>query len=293
MRLPPFRPMRQGFCTCLPKYSLNTYVGRCAHQCIYCYAVKFPSFVGDLKPRLKLLEEIENMAENTKPKLPVMISDCTDPYQPLEKHYGITRKCTEVLVKQGFPILIVTKSDMVARDIDLFKKTPTVVSVSVTTLRDDIAELIDPHAPPPERRLSALQNVASHDLPPVARIDPIIPTINDDEKDLKSLVTELSDVGVKQVTVATMKPVKGFFQNMEYLNSKICRNLAKIYECGEYVMGYRYLSRDLRWKILHKLYVMVRKQGMEFACCREGFTQLNTALCDGTRYCREQFETKF
>jgi len=159
MKLPLFNAPRAGFCTCLPKYNLNTYLGRCAHKCVYCYAVKFPSFVGPTRPRLKLLEQIESMARNTKQKLPVMMSDCTDPYQPLEREHKITRRCAEVLARHGFPLLIVTKSDMVVRDIDIFKQTQTVVAVTVTTQHEDIVSLIEPYAPPPERRLSALQKI--------------------------------------------------------------------------------------------------------------------------------------
>src|SRR3972149_2950954 len=122
MRLPLFNSHKAAFCTCLPKYNLNTYLGRCAHQCIYCYAVKFPSFVGPSQPRLKLLEQIEELAENTRLKLPVMLSDCTDPYQPSEVEHRVTRKCVEELAEHGFPLLIVTKSDMVTRDIDVFKR---------------------------------------------------------------------------------------------------------------------------------------------------------------------------
>jgi len=147
MRLPLFNSPRAGFCTCLPKFNLNTYLGRCAHECIYCYAVKFPSFVGRTLPRLKLLDQIESMAENTKHKLPVMMSDCTDPYQPLEAERKITRRCAEVLAKHGFPLLIVTKSDMVTRDLDVFKRTPTVVAMTITTPHEDVAKLIEPFAP--------------------------------------------------------------------------------------------------------------------------------------------------
>ena len=127
MRLPLFNAYRRAYCTCQPKYNLNTYLGRCQHQCIYCYATKFPSFTGPAKPRLTLIENINRMVKNTKKKLPVMLSDCTDPYQPLEEHYKITRKCVETLAKHGFPLLIVTKSHLVTRDIELFQKTPTVV----------------------------------------------------------------------------------------------------------------------------------------------------------------------
>jgi len=293
MKLPIFNAPRTGYCTCLPKYNLNTYLGRCAHACIYCYAVKFPSFVGPTSPRLKLLDQIENMARNTRRKLPVMMSDCTDPYQPLERKHKITRRCAEVLAKHRFPLLILTKSDLVTRDLDVFKQTPTVVSITVTTLREDIANFIEPYAPSPDRRISALQKVADKDIPAVARIDPITPTINDDEKDFERLVSTLADVGVKQVTIATMKPVRGFFSTLKQTNPVVYERLFQLYADGKWIIGYKYLHTERRRRILEKLRPIVLKHELGFASCREGFSQFNTVLCDGTTYCRNSLNAYF
>ena len=287
MNLPLFNSTRKGFCTCLPKYNLNPYLGRCAHQCIYCYASKFPSFIGSPKPRLKLLDQIENMAKNTRLKLPVMISDCTDPYQPLEKEYEITRRCIQILSKHSFPLLIVTKSDLVLRDISIFKQTKTVVSVTVTTITENIAKTIEPSAPSPNRRISALQKIAENGIPAVARIDPIIPTINDNEKDFEKLVSTLADIGVRQVTIATVKPVKGFFSSLRQTLPEVYERLNKIYSDGKWVLGYKYLHEEKRLKILEKMRPIVLKHGLHFASCRESFPQYNTTLCDGSAYCRE------
>ena len=291
MKLPVFNSPKAGYCTCLPKYNLNTYLGRCAHACIYCYAVKFPSFVGPTLPRLKLLDQIESMARNTQRRLPVMLSDCTDPYQPLENEYKITRRCAQVLAKNGFPLLIVTKSDLVTRDLDIFGQTRTVVSITVTTLREDVAAFIEPSAPSPDRRVSALTKVTGRDIPAVARIDPIIPTVNDDEKDFEKLVSELADVGVKQVTVATMKHVRGFFSTLKHTNPDVHRELYRLYADGKRVVGYKYLRVERRKEILERLRSIVLKHGLFFASCREGFPQFNTALCDGTTYCRNLLNT--
>ena len=293
MQLPLFNSPKAGLCTCLPKYNLNTYLGRCAHGCIYCYAVKFPSFNGPTQPRFQLLEQIEKMAEGTKHKLPVMISDCTDPYQPLEAEHEITRKCAEVLAKHGFPLLIVTKSDLVIRDIDVFKLTPTVVSITVTTPRDEIAKLIEPFAPPPEKRFSALQKIVENGITAVARIDPILPTINDDEKDLEMLVSTLADIGVKQVTTATMKHVKGFLPKLQQIDHEAYNRLTKEYADGTWAVGYKYLPKPKRKKIIETLRSIVLKHSLAFASCREGFPEYNTAFCDGTAYCRSSLDTHF
>jgi len=286
MKLALFNSPKNAFCTCLPKYNLNTYLGRCSHKCIYCYAIKFPSFVGELKPRIKLLNNIETMVKNTKLILPVMLSDCTDPYQPMEEKYGITRKCIEVLIKHGFPILIVTKSDLVLRDLDLFKKSKAVVAITITTMNHKIVELIEPYAPSPERRIKALEKLAKNGIPTIARVDPIIPTLNDNEEEFEKLVKKLAIIGVKQITISTLKPVKGFFLSLSKLDPKLARRLKEIYSNGKWIAGYKYLNENLRNRIVQKFRAIVLKYGLDFASCRENKPELNTSFCDGSFYCR-------
>jgi DNA repair photolyase len=292
MKLPRFNTFAKGFCTCLPKYNLNTYLGRCGHGCIYCYAVKFPTFNGPPVPRMKLAEQIEQMARNTAPKLPVMISDCTDPYQPLETKHQITRECIQTLAKHGFPLLIVTKSDLVTRDIDLFQKTPTVVSITITTINEDIAKQIEPNASSPAKRIIALQKIVAAGIPATARIDPIIPYVNDDTEEFENLVSTLATTGVKQVTVSTVKPVRGFFAKIKQTLPEKHEKIAEAFGDAKWMMGYKYLSEEKRKTIIDKMRPLVLKYGLEFAACREGFPQLNTTLCDGTAYCRNML-TKY
>jgi DNA repair photolyase len=227
------------------------------------------------------------MAKDTKPKLPVMISDCTDPYQPLEKKYAITRECIKTLSKHGFPVLIVTKSDLVLRDLDILKQANAVVSMTVTTLAEDIVNVIEPYAPSPSRRILALQKISENGIPAVARIDPIIPMINDDEKDFEKLVSALAAVGVKQVTISTVKPVRGFFSHLKQACPNVYEKLNKIYSDGKWISGYKYLHDEKRLRLLERFRPIVLKHSMHFASCREGFKEYNTAACDGSAYCRE------
>lgn len=287
MGLSVFKSVKELFCTCLPKYNINPYLGRCGHNCIYCYAIKFPSFTGPTLPRLKLKEEISKMVKGTRFRLPVMLSDSTDPYQPLEREYEITRKCVEVLAEHKFPILIVTKSDLVVRDIDIFKRTLTVVSMSITTTRDEIANLIEPNSPKPHARFLALKRIAEENIPTVVRIDPIVPSINSDMKDLENIVLEASKIGVRQITASTMKIVKGLLPFIKCVNPFLSKKLAELYSDGEWIRGYKYLNRSLRLRILAGLKSIVERYGLKFATCREGFPSLNTTICDGTSYCRK------
>lgn len=286
MMLPSFNTVKACFCTCPPKYNLNTYLGRCMHNCLYCYAIKFPKFIGPVTPRLRLKEDILKMVGGTRLRLPVMLSDTTDPYQPIERKYEVTRACLEALAKHGFPILIVTKSDLVVRDLDIFKKTPTVVSITITTSRNTIAAAIEPGAPSPEARFTALKKIADEGIPTVVRIDPIIPTVNSDMEDLEKIVSRAAEIGVKQITASTMKLVKGLLPHVRQVNPKLSERMEKIYADGEWIRGYKYLRRDLRLKILKDVKFLVEEHDLKFAACREGFPNLNTVICDGTFYCR-------
>jgi DNA repair photolyase len=286
MKLPLFKPARTLFCTCPPKYSLNTYLGRCAHGCIYCYAPKFPSFIGPPRPRTALLGTIDDMVEGTRERLPVMLSDCTDPYQPLELEHGITRRCIRVLAEHRFPLLIVTKSDLVTRDLDLFIRTRTTVAMTVTTLRDDVAALLEPHAPLPSARISALQEIADKGIPTVARVDPIVPMINDDEGDIEKLVKALAEAGVRQITTSTLKPLDAFLPALRDASPDLHRKVRDLYGDGKRIAGYRYLLKPKRQEIIERIRRVAIGCGLQFASCREGLPELNTSLCDGTAYCR-------
>ncbi|MGP3668134.1 MAG: SPL family radical SAM protein [Candidatus Bathyarchaeota archaeon] len=280
--LPRFNLVRKAYCTCPPKYNLNPYLGRCMHGCLYCYAVKFPSFNGPVKPRENLPEILEKVAEKTKLRLYVMLSDSTDPYQPIEENLGLTRKCLKILAKHGFSVLVVTKSDLFLRDLDVLTKTRSVVSVTVTTLKEDVAKTFESYAPTPEKRVKALEFAAKKGLPVVARVDPVIPWVNDNENDFRRLVLTLKSVGVKQVVVSTLKPVKGFFAKLRKVNPKLSEKIESIYRSGKQIAGYRYLPDEFRFKIISKLRSIVLDEGLHFSSCREGFPQLNTTICDGS-----------
>ncbi|MEM1606554.1 MAG: radical SAM protein [Candidatus Bathyarchaeia archaeon] len=286
MSLPLFNRAKSSLCTCLPKYNINPYLGRCSHNCIYCYAIKFPSFNSPVTPRLNLKEEIFKIVKRTRTRLPVMLSDSTDPYQPLERNYEITRRCIEALAENRFPILIVTKSDLVVRDIDILKKTQTVVSMTITTTRSDIARIIEPNAPEPNARFHALKRIIDENISAVVRIDPIIPSINSDIKDLEKIVSKSSEIGVKQITASTMKIVRNLIPYIRHENPGLSKRLIDLYKDGEWIGSYKYLRRDIRRSILVGLKSIVEGYGLMFATCREGFPDLNTTICDGTAYCR-------
>ncbi|RLI23803.1 radical SAM protein [Candidatus Bathyarchaeota archaeon] len=285
--LPRFRSPPEAYCTCPPKFNINPYLGRCGHGCLYCYSVKFPAFRGEVKPRFELLERLKHKRRLAAVKLPVMLSDCTDPYQPIERKTLLTRRILELLVDDGFPILIVSKSDLVVRDLDLLAKTSAVVTLTVTYLDEGFTSFMEPGAPPPSKRIEALRRLSKAVIPVGARIDPIIPGLNDDPRGLKELVETLASSGVRHVTVSTLKPVRGFFKTLKRLNLDLYYRLRNVYSKGRWIHGYKYLPEDYRRRIVETMRSLVLGYGMSFASCRENLACLNTDICDGTGLIRK------
>lgn len=174
--------------------SLNAYRG-CEHGCIYCFARPTHAF-HDLSPGLdfetKLFAKPDAptllRAELSKPSYwcgPIAMGTNTDPYQPIEREWRITRDCIEVLAETDHPLMITTKSDRVTRDIDLLgpmaEKHLTSVMVSVTSLDPRIAMTLEPRAPAPRKRLQAIRALTAAGIPVQVSVSPLIPAITDHE----------------------------------------------------------------------------------------------------------------
>ncbi|MGE0735091.1 MAG: PA0069 family radical SAM protein [Alphaproteobacteria bacterium] len=181
--------------------SLNPYRG-CEHGCVYCFARPTHAWLG-LSPGLdfesKLLAKPEAAklldAELRKPgyKCQVLaMGTNTDPYQPIEREYRITRQVLEVLSRFNHPVSIVTKSSLVTRDIDILAGMATrklaKVFVSITTLDANLARKLEPRAASPDRRLAAISELAAAGIPVGVMVAPVIPvlTANDTERVLEA-----------------------------------------------------------------------------------------------------------
>ena len=215
-----------------------------------------------------------------------MLSDATDPYQPLESKFKVTRNCLEILVKHGFPILITTKSDLVVRDLDLLKEN-SVVAITITHLDDEACRKLEPGAPPPSARLKAVEKLSSSGVPVIVRVDPIIPGFNSDFHLLEELITRIRDAGAKQVTVSTLKLVPGLLKALKEVAPELAKKLASMYVGGKKAAGYTYLPVSTRLLIIKRARSIALSKGLEFASCREGLAELNTAVCDGTGWLKK------
>ena len=188
--------------------SINPYRG-CEHGCIYCFARPSHAF-HDLSPGLDF--ESRLFAKPDAPELlrkelssrgylvkPIAFGTNTDPYQPIEKDWRITRGCLEVLAETQHPLTITTKSDRVLCDLDLLSamaaKQLVSVAVSITSLDPRIAMTLEPRAPAPHRRLAAIRALSAAGVPAYVSIAPVIPAITDHE--LEHLLEAAAEAGAR------------------------------------------------------------------------------------------------
>ncbi len=174
--------------------SINPYRG-CEHGCTYCFARPSHAYMGlspglDFETRLfakpnapELLEK-ELAAAGYQPRT-IAIGTNTDPYQPIERQWKLTRRILEVLEAANHPVGIVTKNHLVTRDIDILarmaEKGLAKVAISVTTLDPKLARSLEPRASTPPKRLEAIRMLSEAGIPTAVLVAPIIPVVNDAE----------------------------------------------------------------------------------------------------------------
>ena len=188
--------------------SINPYRG-CEHGCVYCFARPTHAYLGmspglDFETKIvakhdaaALLEQ-ELSRPSYRPKV-IALGTNTDPYQPLERRLGITRQVLEVLQRCRHPISIVTKSDLVLRDLDILapmaERRLVRVMISVTSLDRHLARKLEPRAPTPSRRLTALRALNAAGVPAGVLAAPMIPAINDME--LEAILEACAQAGAE------------------------------------------------------------------------------------------------
>ncbi len=188
--------------------SINAFRG-CEHGCIYCFARPTHAYL-DLSPGLDFETKLfakPNAAELLRATLakrgyqprPIAMGTNTDPYQPIEARYRITRQVLEVCLDARHPVTITTKSDRVLADLDLIgemaKRNLIAVAISVTSLDPHLSRLIEPRAPSPTKRLAALGTLVEAGVPAHCSIAPVIPAITDDA--MEEIVARAAALGVQ------------------------------------------------------------------------------------------------
>lgn len=201
-------------------YSLNPYRG-CQHKCAYCYVpnvlrIKREDWGCFVDVRTNMPNVLAKELKNKKPGV-VGISTVTDPYQPVEKKYQLTRYCLEQLLKYDFPVCIQTKSKLVVRDIDIISKFSNAeVMMSIATLNDDERRLLEPFSSSIMERLEVLREYSNIGIKTGVFFGPIYPTIK--KEDLPEIIDTFVENGVAEIMLDKFNFKPGIYENLKKFN---------------------------------------------------------------------------
>lgn len=270
------------------RWSLNPYRG-CFHACMYCYARPSHEYWGfgagtDFESKIVVKKNAAQLLRNVFERKSwtgelIVFSGNTDCYQPLEASLELTRSCLEVCLQFRNPVAIITKGVLILRDLDLLKRLREEAWVrvyfSVPFVDDDVARLVEPHAPSARRRFEAMAQVAEAGIPTGISISPIIPGLND--RDVPLLLERAAQAGAVE-SMATLLRLSGSVEPvfLERLTQAFPERAAKIIHRIQDVRGGAMTDGDFftrhqgtgpYWKMIDRLYEVARK--------RAGFKQLD------------------
>ena len=212
-----------------PRGGMNLYRG-CSHGCIYCDSrskcYHMEHEFEDIEVKGNALELLEDALKRKRSRCMLSTGAMTDPYIPLEKELGNTRKAMELTYKYGFGFTLITKSSLVLRDLELLKaineKTKCVVQMTLTTYDEELCRKIEPKVSTTRERFETLMKLKEAGIPTVVWMTPILPFINDTEENVRGILDYCVKAGVKGVICfgAGMTLREG---NREYFYSQLDR----------------------------------------------------------------------
>jgi len=272
----------------------------CGHRCIYCFGRWYRSGsegsdgadFNVIRIFKKLLKFLRRRMLKT---IPFRLSTLIDPFQPVEEKHQLSRHVMSLCLKYETPLIINTKSTLLLRDDllrvlgDLASRGLIIVQISLSTINDRIAKVLEPNAPPPIKRLDAAERLSRENVPVIIRLQPLIPGITDFE--VEDIIEQAHNAGVRQIIVESLRD--------EIENMRIYEELA--YEKSAYTdlnklwISYspsvevpsKIIRPGVNWrvKIYEEIRNLCRKHGLEFSTCKEGFYNYHTAEnCCGLHY---------
>ena len=196
--------------------SINPYRG-CEHGCIYCYARPTHEYLGfsaglDFETKIMVKEDAPKLLREELsspawvPKV-IALSGVTDPYQPVERRLKLTRRCLEVLAEFRNPVTIVTKNNLVTRDLDLLAELASchavAVFISLTTLDTELRKILEPRTSPPAARLATISTLAGAGVPTGVLVAPVIPGLTDHE--IPAIIAAAAKAGAMFAAHSTLR----------------------------------------------------------------------------------------
>ena len=193
------------------QYGMNIYRG-CSHGCIYCDSrskcYHFTHAFEDIEVKQNAPELLEAALKSKRKKCMIGTGSMSDPYMHCEEELKLTRKCLEVVYRNGFGITLLTKSDRILRDIDLIEaincETKCVVQMTLTTYDDNLCALLEPNVCNTKRRIEVLEKMKERGIPTMVWLTPILPFINDTEENIRAILNECVRLEVKGIVCFDM-----------------------------------------------------------------------------------------
>ena len=183
----------------------------------------------------------------------------------------MSRGCLKILKKRDLQVQIVTKSDLVVDDADLLSSMNATVAVTITTLNESLCKKLEPGAISPERRLNAIARLKKSGIPISARIDPIIPGINDSE--IEDLVLAVCKAGAMHITSSCYKARPDSLRRICSIFPREGEVLKALLKRGCCLGGHQYLPQEIRRGLMKEMNEKAFQKGVTFSTCREGFAE--------------------
>lgn len=186
------------------KNGMNLYRG-CTHGCIYCDSrstcYQMPHDFEDVEVKRNAIELLETALRKKRQRCMIGTGAMCDPYLPMEANERLTRRCLELIDRYGFGFSVITKSDLILRDLDLLKsinaKTKCVVQMTLTTYDEGLCKILEPNVCTTKRRVEVLNILRDEGIPTVVWLCPILPFLNDSEENLMGILDCCTSAQVK------------------------------------------------------------------------------------------------
>lgn len=239
---------------------MNLYRG-CTHGCIYCDSrskcYQMDHVFEDVAVKENALVLLENKLRSKKEKGMIAMGSMCDPYMDLEKSLQYTRRALEIIEKYGFGITLITKSDMVLRDLDILKrinkKTKCVIQMTLTTYDEELCKILEPDVCSTKSRLNALKTLAKENIPTIVWLCPILPFINDTKDNIEGILNYCIEAKAKGILCFGMGLTlrEG---NREYFYEQLDKHFPKLKEKYIKTYGNRYVLNSLKNDELMKIF---------------------------------------
>ncbi|MBQ9249514.1 MAG: radical SAM protein [Oscillospiraceae bacterium] len=190
---------------------MNVYRG-CAHGCVYCDSrstcYHFTHPFEDIEVKENAPELLEQILRSRRKKFVVGSGSMADPYQPCERELLLTRRCLELIERYGYGATVITKSDLVLRDLELFAaihgKAKAVLQMTLTVADDKLSRILEPNVCTASRRYEVLKAFQARGVPTVVWMMPILPELTDTEENVRTILDWCVDAGVKGIVCFDM-----------------------------------------------------------------------------------------